>query len=85
MGKICFKPVSSNLALFCFSNADEAFAIFGIQKGFSDGSDKCTVEGEASVEIKNYQKLTGEVGGDDSAIITKVISSSEQKFLLCES
>lgn len=85
-GKICFTPVSSSaLKLFCFSNKDEAYALFNIEKGFSDGSTKCTVEGSATIEIKSYQKLTGEVGGYDSAIITKVISSGTQKFSACES
>ncbi|OHA88826.1 MAG: hypothetical protein A2741_00505 [Candidatus Zambryskibacteria bacterium RIFCSPHIGHO2_01_FULL_43_27] len=83
-GKICFTPASdSKLSLFCFSNKDEAYALFNIEKGFSDGSTKCTVEGSAVIEIKNYQKLTGEVGGYDSAIVTRVISTGGQKFLPC--
>ncbi len=86
VGKVCFEPNEDSTGLgenICFDNKDEAFAIFGIQRGFSDGSLRCTVSAPATIEIMGYSKLTADVGGYDSATITKVVSVGEQSFENC--
>ena len=82
-GKIAKWSEAKKTPYFCFENKDEAFPLFNIEKGFSDGSKQCTVLAPATVEIKNYQLLTGDVGGYDSAILTKVISIGKKSFLGC--
>lgn len=87
VGKVCFTPdvsAPSSVKQFCFNNGDEVFAIFGLQRGFSDGSKQCTVSAKATIEIKDYTKLTADVGGYDSATLTKVISSGTQTFSACQ-
>jgi hypothetical protein len=96
LGKLCFSVNNATAGkitkfsggtktpYFCFGNQDEALALFNVQKGFSDGSTVCSVLGPASVEIKNYQLLTGDVGGYDSAILTKVIFMGPQSFAPCK-
>jgi hypothetical protein len=85
-GKVCFEQsvvASGTRALFCFDNADEAAAIFGIQKGFSDGGDRCTVAASAQIEIKDYTKFTADLGGYDRATLTNVISVGNPSFVPC--
>lgn len=85
-GKICFRANTTTQGVaktFCLDNADEAFAVIGIKKGFSDGSKKCIVTAVATIEVKNYTKLTGDADGYDSATLTKLVSSGEQSNLAC--
>jgi len=87
VGKVCFVPdqvVSGVGKQFCFNNQDEVFAIFGLQRGFSDGSKQCTVSAKASIEIQGYTKFTSDVGGYDSATLTKVTSKGAQSFSACQ-
>lgn len=87
VGKVCFIPDPSTVGVgkqFCFDNGDEVFAIFGLQKGFSDGAKQCTISAKAKIEIKDYTKLTADVGGYDSATLTKVISLGTPAFSPCQ-
>lgn len=86
VGKICFEPSIQTTGVgkrFCFDNADEVFAIIGIQKGFSDGKLQCTQTGPATVTVKNYTKLTGDAGGYDSATLTKFADTGKYSYLAC--
>jgi len=86
VGKICFRASGTNQGVgktFCFDNSDEAFALLDISKGIGDGSRECTTTGPATVEVKNYTKLTGDAGGYDSATLTKLMSAGNQGFLAC--
>lgn len=85
-GKICFEPSAQTVGVgkrFCFDNADEVFAIIGIQKGFTDGKLQCTQTGPATVTVKNYTKLTGDAGGYDSATLTKFADTGNSSYLAC--
>jgi len=86
-GKICFRADTTTQGVaktFCLDNADEAFAVLGITKGFGDGSKECIVTATATIEVKNYTKLTGDADGYDRATLTNLITSGEQSNLACE-
>jgi len=86
-GKICFRANTTTQGVaktFCIDNADEAFAVLGISKGFGDGLKECIVTATATIEVKNYTKLTGDADGYDSATLTNLITSGEQSILACE-
>ncbi len=85
-GKICFEPSSEVVGIgkrFCLTNADEAYALLEISKGFSNGNSECTVNAPATIEIKSYTKLTGDADGYDSAILTNVVKTGTESFLAC--
>jgi Co/Zn/Cd efflux system component len=85
-GKICFRANTTTQGVaktFCLDNADEAFAVLGISKGFGDGLKKCIVTAAATIEVKNYTKLTGDADGYDRATLTSLITSGEQTNLPC--
>lgn len=87
IGKVCFVPNQTSPTiskLICFDNQDEVFAVLGIQKGFSDSDKSCTLSAPVTVEIKNYTRLTGDVGGYDSATLLKVSSQGKQTVTACK-
>lgn len=86
-GKVCFEATQTTNEIgkqFCFDNSDEAFAIFGIEMGFSDGEAKCTISAPATVTIMNYSKRASDVGGYDIATLTNVSSSGSVSFSACK-
>jgi hypothetical protein len=84
-GKVCFTPSTiSSIKRFCFDNGDEAFAIFGIQQGFSNGTSECTVSAPATIEIKGYARVTSDLGGYDKATLTKVVSVGSESYAACK-
>jgi len=87
IGKVCFIPnqtTSTIGKLVCFDNQDEVFAVLGIQKSFSDSNKSCSLSVPATIEVKNYTRLTGDVDGYDSATLIKVNSQGKQTTLPCK-
>lgn len=60
---------------FCFDNQEKAKTMFGIDdsKIIQDGKTE-NISGNATIEVSNYKLLLGDIMGNDSATLDKIIT-----------